>query len=125
MVHPHTVHLPPGPLLIWCTVCGAGAEWSTINAAAFNPTDDAAYAKFTDATNTDYLCKFYVHPPGVDPPMPIFVQCVCVLQPAGSGGLEGGGELNAATFHEDTYFASSQGRTQCTAHAVHLPSARC
>ena len=22
MVHSHTVHLPPGALLIWCTVCG-------------------------------------------------------------------------------------------------------
>ena len=23
-MHPHTVHLPVGALLIWCTVCGTG-----------------------------------------------------------------------------------------------------
>ena len=26
MVHCHTVHLPPGALLSWCTVCGTGEQ---------------------------------------------------------------------------------------------------
>ena len=26
MVHPHTVHLPLGALLIWCTMCGTGGH---------------------------------------------------------------------------------------------------
>ena len=32
MVHCHTVHLPLGTLLIWCTMCGTGdPNWTTHN----------------------------------------------------------------------------------------------
>lgn len=81
----------------------ADTMWYRINAVSFNIANQIAYGKFSDSTNTDYLCRFSATPSAQ--PM----QCVCTLQPAGSGGNVDGG-LIAGAIHSDTYYVSKGGR---------------
>ena len=42
MVHPLTVHLPLGTLLIWCTMCGTGEECERLATLALAKFEESA-----------------------------------------------------------------------------------